>query len=1085
MPHPPHAVDLAPDRRSPSPLSCSVAVLAVLTVLLPTVAYGWTQVWLSEGGVTNMQLGTTASSAGDINGDGYSDLLVGAHNYDLPGTGNVGFVAVYLGSAGGLATAYDFGTSGATVGEELGRGLSAAGDVNGDGYDDILIGRPGWDNGQANEGRVELYYGGPAFGGNPDWTFEPDVVGARAGHSIAYAGDLNGDGYSDFVFGMPHKPGQFTTLSGAARVYLGSASGPVFDAEVSIPQTSAFFGSMVASAGDVNADGYDDILISAPNWDGAAGADAGYVGLWIGSSGGLVTTVAWSREGDAAGEFFGTDMDTAGDFDGDGYADVAIGSPHASTVNPSEGALHLFAGSAGLLPSTPTRTIHTFQVGAQLGLSVAYLGDVDGDGFGDVAVGAPFTSSGNGAAYAVLGKPAFGFTLKAINGAAFSGENLGFCVSGAGDVDGDGFTDLFVGAARYTNGQSFEGAARVYSLNSKTIGFSGSLAGESAGINLGSVMDSAGDVNGDGYDDLIYGMPNWGSGTGAARILSGGPAGVDGTVLWFDTGLGTGYGAEVAGIGDVNGDGYADVAVAPAVGQTEIYFGGAIVSNTPDVLIPEAAPTGVGRSIDGAGDVNGDGYADLIIGYPFATGTVAEAGVVRVHLGGPAGPDPTPYVEWVGALNPGETHLGQTVIGAGDIDGNGYDDVAFGCDEVLTPRVWFPLSTGTGFTSNSWGLIGDPGFAQELAALGDVNGDGYADFGDARVLSPDVAVFWGGPSGPTLRIDAYVAAATTVSISGAGDMNGDGFSDVAVGESGGEDAALVLWGGASGIASASARSPGLPGFGTVLTGLGDVNGDGFADVAIAAPLNDTFGVVGSGVIRTYVGVDTGTPHLHPLVRNVDGTPLALGSPTNDPTAFRLEALQHSARGRSRVAIEYQVAEVGHSWGPRQRTGWMDYDPFAPLNMSATVAGLTEDTRYRWRMRIVDRDPRHVGTHWISNSPSVGTLWQLRTRPGATDVPPAGLDRPHALALAPPFPNPTSAGTIARFSLTREGPVDLAVYDVTGRRVRTLLTGRRPAGTQEITWDGRNDSGRPTVGGVYFIRLQAEGVAASRKIVRAR
>src|SRR5262249_27141223 len=158
-------------------------------------------------------------------------------------------------------------------------------------------------------------------------------------------------------------------------------------------QGASEFGASVAPAGDVNGDGFDDVLVGAYTFDNGQ-MDEGRAFLYMGSATGLASTPAWTAESDQAGAWFGRSVATAGDVNGDGFSDVIVGAPLYTNGESSEGRAFLYLGSAGGLSSTPAWTAEANQAGAQFGFSVATAGDVNGDGRSDVIIGAPHYTNG-------------------------------------------------------------------------------------------------------------------------------------------------------------------------------------------------------------------------------------------------------------------------------------------------------------------------------------------------------------------------------------------------------------------------------------------------------------------------------------------------------------------------------------------------------------------------------------------------------------------------------------------------------------------------------------------------------------------
>ena len=238
------------------------------------------------------------------------------------------------------------------------------------------------------------------------WAAESDQAGAAFGFAVATAGDVNGDGYADIIVGAPEfDNGQ--TGEGRACVYYGSASSLSANANWTVTgdQGMDAFGAVVSTAGDVNGDGYADIVVGAQYyWNGQM--KEGRVYLYYGSSSGPSSTADWMAEGDRAEVYFGRSVSTAGDVNGDGYSDIIVGAYGFDNGEVDEGRAFVYHGSAAGLPATANWIMETDQAGAQFGWSVSAAGDVNGDGYADVIVGAHNYSNGQsmeGAAYVYHG----------------------------------------------------------------------------------------------------------------------------------------------------------------------------------------------------------------------------------------------------------------------------------------------------------------------------------------------------------------------------------------------------------------------------------------------------------------------------------------------------------------------------------------------------------------------------------------------------------------------------------------------------------------------------------------------------------
>ena len=376
----------------------------------------------------------------------------------------------------------------------------------------------------------------------------------RFGYAVGTAGDVNGDGYDDVIVGGD----QYKEFTGRVYVYLGSYSGlgdsPTFVATGE--DVNNHYGYAVGTAGDINGDGYDDVIVGAyhhANFQGRA-----YV--YIGSSDGLVEPASFVLDGEGPGDYFGRSVATAGDVNGDGYDDAIVG---AQAYDRSTGRAYLYAGGPTGLSASPAFVVTGQGPSDSFGQSVGSARDVDGDGYDDVIVGAHSFDNGTGRIYVYAGdssglkaNPIFVATGRG------RGDRYGFSVGAAGDANGDGYSDIIVGAHGVGDGI---GSVYVYAGGPEGLGARPifTATGEVAGDWFGHSVGTAGDVDGDGYDEIVVGARNHDGNTGRVYLYAGGALGLDATPLFIFDGreLNSWFGHAVGTAGDIDGDGNAEVIV--------------------------------------------------------------------------------------------------------------------------------------------------------------------------------------------------------------------------------------------------------------------------------------------------------------------------------------------------------------------------------------------------------------------------------------------------------------------------------------------------------------------------------------------
>jgi len=443
-----------------------------------------------------------------------------------------------------------------------------------------------------------------------------------------------------------------------------------------------FLGSSVSSAGDINGDGFDDVIIGALGAD-PSGSSSGSSYVVFGKASGFEASMNLSSLDGANGfrldgvkeeDTSGLSVSSAGDVNGDGFDDLIIGAPRTDPNGYGSGSCYVvfgkssgFDASLGLfsLDGNNGFRLDGLAISDFLGKSVSSAGDMNGDGFDDIIVGADGANSNgkySGSSYVIFGK-ASGFEAS-VNLSSLNGDNgfrldveefnasLGWSVSSAGDVNADGFDDLIIGAPN-----SIGNAGLSYVVFGKASGFDSSINLSKLdgidGFRLNGVVEydysgisvsDAGDVNGDGFGDVIIGASGadpHGYSSGSSYVVFGKSSGFDATLdlssLDGNNGfrmdglsVGDGFGNSVSSAGDINGDGFDDLIIGSLnTGYSFVVFGknsgfdatldlANLKSDSGFRLDEEANGDCAGRSVSNAGDVNGDDFDDLIIGAPWA-----------------------------------------------------------------------------------------------------------------------------------------------------------------------------------------------------------------------------------------------------------------------------------------------------------------------------------------------------------------------------------------------------------------------------------------------------------------------------------
>jgi hypothetical protein len=372
------------------------------------------------------------------------------------------------------------------------------------------------------------------------------------GYSVDGAGDVNADGWPDVIVGAPENDPSGILGAGSAYVHSGKDGALIWT--VNGTQVNEGFGTAVAGVGDLNHDGFDDFAVGAPGWDNAVMVpDVGAVHVYNGKTG----TKFFVFGGQQTDDLYGAAVDGCGDWNNDGTPDIVVGIPGWDQTIFGSTLLNVgrVVVISGTTPSSILASFTGLDISGNLGRSVAGLGDWDADGEQDIVVGAPFAET----------TVAFGGKVRVYSGATHSllftaqgtvaSGSLGIDVGGAGDVNADGKDDIVAGA--YGEGGA-AGAVRVF------LGSTGAASwvktGDAANDRLGYGVDGVGDANKDGFDDFAGGAYIAGGPLGYFKVWSG----KDGTLLYSKIIGPTGseqFGSALAGPGDLDQDGWVDLLV--------------------------------------------------------------------------------------------------------------------------------------------------------------------------------------------------------------------------------------------------------------------------------------------------------------------------------------------------------------------------------------------------------------------------------------------------------------------------------------------------------------------------------------------
>ena len=476
---------------------------------------------------------------------------------------------------------------------------------------------------------------------------------------------------------------------------------------------------------------------------------------------GVLASIAAAQTGDLLHQWngpssldqFGFAVDHVGDINGDGHSDLIVGAPEIKPF--SRGRTYLYSGRDG----SQIRVHRGGGINHNFGNAVSGIGDVDGDGVGDYVVGATQTIPG-GAGYIRVYSGRTGTELYQLDGSSGSSA-FGFIIDGVGDINQDGAADFIVGEFLADRNATDGGSATVFSGadGSKLYRKNGGTTENWTGISVAG----GGDIDGDGVPDFVVGSLGGASGTannGTVKSYSG----ATGSLIheWLSPQAGSNYGCFAADAGDVDADGFADVIVGAEFGNAAFVYSGQTGALILQVDGPIPASK-FGNEVSGIGDVNGDGFDDVLVGAPDAQiGHKVEAGAAYL-ISGQSGDF---LFTWEGEAG---DQMGNAVSDAGDVNADGSVDVILGANFAIGDKgAAYVYSLNRGLTLEVSTLIaGRP--ADISVSSAEPNADvliGYSLTGPGPTSTPvgDVSLSLPIEQLPNLRSDASGAASITVNI---------------------------------------------------------------------------------------------------------------------------------------------------------------------------------------------------------------------------------------------------------------------------------------------------------------------------------
>ena len=867
--------------------------------------------------------GSVVSNAGDINGDGFDDLIIGAddaNNYQ--GESYVLFGGSSFDTEINLSELD--GSNGFTINDDKkfgysGVSVSGAGDVNHDGFDDIIIDGAVIFGDNSFDAIVNL----SELNGNNGFTFNGSIG------LVSRARDVNNDGIDDFITGT--------------SIVFGSNS---FDASIDLSQLDGSNGftfngeglGAIANAGDVNGDGIDDLIIGAPD------ADVYYSDVYYGDRSGKSYIVFGKNSIGNSGSFdlnslegsdgfiiegmdsldsFGYSVSSAGDINDDGIDDIIIGVPYVKNSNGDfgAGAAYVIFGVAGNRPPLVAREIIDRTINIDRFFSFQINNNLFQDADGDIlAYGASLADGSSLPSWLNFDPDTLTFSGTPTE------TNLGTLELRVTATDPSSAATSQTFILNITN-TLFPATLLPGDVNNNGLVINGIDTRDRAGF----AVSSAGDFNGDGIDDLIIGTNNSSNNLGENYIIFGSNSfetdrsielsdldGNNGLVIQTSNRR-QGVESIISNAGDINADGFDDIIIGSSrlsfSNKAYVIFGsnnnlsGSLDladldgNNGFTILGVEGASNGLGRAVSNAGDINGDGIDDIIISAPDVSEESDlnsprryddEQGETYVIFGDRHGFDSTLDLDNLDGSNgfaienPNSVYdyLGLEISNAGDINGDGFDDIIIGSKGAFPSRepqfyVIFGSDRGFDASLNLAELDGNNGFVinslefqqyrystvSSVSNAGDLNGDGFDDIiiGSGYNEEKSYIVFGSNSIGNSGNFNlsdldgnnGFVLQGNSANnfVSNAGDLNSDGFDDIIISESepllrstNNQGKSYVVFGSSSIGSSGNfdlSELDGNNGFifedsdsGNIATSVGDFNNDGVDDIIIGAPNAD-------------------------------------------------------------------------------------------------------------------------------------------------------------------------------------------------------------------------------------------------------